>query len=152
TTTGAIIVNIDERPGHYQGTAVLIEDDQSLPYSVVSFQTLDKDSQFQFRAVPPILAIDPRSGKPLALEELKKHLGEGESFSKYADVTGTVDRQSLTLSWVTDTGVKGKCVLPRSKADQPSELVPREMNWAGFMEYISSLKDCRYLFRGQNQP
>ena len=27
-----------------------------------------------------------------------------------------------------------------------------EMDWAGFMEYISSLKDCRYLFRGQNQP
>src|SRR5438874_13040116 len=72
--------------------------------------------------------------------------------SSLADVTGTVERESLTLSWVTDTAVEGKCLLPRSKADQPSDLVPLVKNWAEFMEYVSNLKGCRYLFRGQNEP
>ncbi|MGA9038982.1 MAG: FRG domain-containing protein [Terriglobales bacterium] len=150
-TTGSIIVNIDERQEHYEGTAVLIEDDPMLPYSVASFQTTDKEPKFQFRA-GPILALDPGTGNGLSLDELKQRFGKDEAFSKYADVAGTMDRESLTLAWRTDTGVDGKCVLPRSKADQPSELVPLEKNWAEFMEYVSSLKGSRYLFRGQNEP
>jgi FRG domain len=151
STTGSIIVNIEERREHYQGTAVLIEDDPALPHSVVSFQTSDKQSEFQFRA-GPIVALDPVTGSGLTLEELKKRLGPNEVFSKYADVGGIVDGASLTLSWATDTGVEGKCVLPRSKADQPSELVPLEKSWSQFIEYVSSLKGSRFLFRGQNQP
>ena len=151
STTGAIIVNIDERAGHYVGTAILIEDNPKLPTSVVSFQTANKGPKFQFRA-SPILALDPKTGNGLSLEELTQFLGKDEVFSTSADVTGTVEPESLTLSWVTDTGVEGKCVLPRSKADQPSELVPLVKNWAEFMEYVSNLKGCRYLFRGQNEP
>jgi len=99
-----------------------------------------------------ILALDPKTGAGLSLEDLKQRLGKDQVFSQYADVSGTVDRESLTLAWVTDTGVEGRCTLPRSKADQPSELVPLEKNWAEFMEYVSSLKGRRYLFRGQNEP
>jgi hypothetical protein len=50
SSTGSIVVNIDERQEHYQGTAILIEDDQKFPYSVVSFRTANKDPKFQFRA------------------------------------------------------------------------------------------------------
>ena len=73
-----------------------------------------------------ILALDPVNGAGLSLDKLKKRLGADEVFSKYADVKGAVDRESLKMSWVTDTGVTGECVLPRSKADQPSELSARE--------------------------
>ena len=151
SSTGSITVNIDDRREQYEGTAVLIEDDPVLPHSVVSFQTPDKQSNFKFRT-GPILALDPKTGSGLTLEELKKRFGADEAFSKYADVSGTFDDASLTMSWATDTGVEGRCVLPRSRADQPSELVPREMNWGQFMEYVSSLKGSRFLFRGQNQP
>jgi len=151
STTGSVVVNIDERQEHYEGTAVLIEDDQTLPHSVVSFRTANKEPKFQFRT-EPILALDPRTGNGLSLDELKQRLGKDEVFSKYTDVAGTVDRESLTLTWSTNTGVEGKCVLPRSKAGQPSEFVPLEKNWAEFMEYVSNLKGCRYLFRGQNEP
>jgi hypothetical protein len=151
STTGSVIVNTDERQEHYEGIAVLIEDDQTLPHSVVSFQTKNKEPNFQFRT-GPILALDPGTGNALSLDELKQRLGKHEVFSKYANVTGAVSRESLTLTWLTDTGVEGKCVLPRSKADQASDLVPLEKNWAQFMDYVSSLKGCRYLFRGQNEP
>ena len=105
STTGSVIVNIDERQEHYEGTAVLIEDDQTLPHSLVSFRTTNKESKFQFRT-GPILALDPRTGNGLSLDEVKQRLGKDEVFSKYADVAGAVDRESLTLSWVTDTGVR----------------------------------------------
>jgi hypothetical protein len=145
-----MVVNIDERRDYYEGTAVLIEGDTTLPDSFVSFQTANKDSKFQFRT-GVILALDPQTGAAISLEQLKQRLGKDETFSKYADVSGTFDSESLSLSWVTDTGVEGKCVLPRSKAEQPSELVPIENNWAQFKEYVSGLKGCHYLFRGQNE-
>jgi hypothetical protein len=151
TTAGAITLNIDERRDHYEGTAVLVEDDQRYPHSVVPFRTGDKESTFKFRT-SPILALDPQTGQGLSLEQLQQRLGADEVFSKYADVSGAVDEASLRLSWVTDTGVNAECILPRSKADQPSELVPLEKTWSEFMEYVSNLKGCRYLFRGQNQP
>lgn len=151
STSGAITLNIDERRDHYEGTAVLIEDDQRFPHSVASFQTADKEPTFRFRT-GPILALDPKTGQGLSLEQLQQHLGPDEVFSKYADVNGTVDDTSLKVSWATDSGVQGECVLPRSKADHASELVPLEKNWGEFKEYVSSLKGCRYLFRGQNQP
>jgi hypothetical protein len=151
STTGSIIVNIDERVGHYQGMAILIEDDQSLPQSVVSFQTADQESVFHFRA-GPILALDPTTGNGLTLEEMRKLFGLDVRFSQYADISGTLGEQSLTLSWSTDIGLYGRCVLPRSKAVEPSELVPLEKNWVEFKEYVSSLKGSRLLFRGQNQP
>lgn len=148
---GSIVVNIDERREYYQGTAVLLRNDPILPNSVVSFQTSEKTSKFQFRT-GVILALDPQTGSGLPLEELQRRLGPNGVFSKYADVTGTVDASSLTLSWVTDAGVQGQCVLPRSKAEQPSDLVPLQKTWAEFREYVSGLKGARYLFRGQNQP
>jgi hypothetical protein len=148
STDGTIVVNIDERQEYYEGTANLIEDDRTLPDSFVSFRTANKESQFQFRT-DVILALDPKTGAGLSLEDLQKRFGQDQAFSRYADVKGTVDRESLTLSWLTDTGAEGKCPLPRSKADQPSELTPLEKNWGEFREYVSGLKESRFLFRGQ---
>lgn len=151
STTGSIIVNIDERQDHYEGTANLVEDDRKLPDSLVPFRTANKDANFKFRT-GVILALDPQTGAGLSLQDLKQRFGEGEAFSQYADVSGDVSNESLTLSWVTDTGVEGKCSLPRTKADRPSELVPLEKDWATFREYVSGLKGSRLLFRGQNSP
>ena len=43
TTSGAMIVNIDERRNFYRGAAYLIEDDRKLPDSLVGFQTVNKE-------------------------------------------------------------------------------------------------------------
>jgi hypothetical protein len=49
-----------------------------------------------------------------------------------------------------DIGVSGECVLPRSKASEPSELVSMETDWEGYKKHISSLASKRYLFPGQS--
>jgi len=47
----------------------------------------------------------------------------------------------------------GTCTLPRSKADQPSDLVPLKLNknWEAYKQYVAGLESRRFLFRGQNK-
>jgi hypothetical protein len=72
--------------------------------------------------------------------------------SKYADVSGTWKDNTLKLSWKTDIGVEGSCILTRLAAGQPSDLVPSRMSWHEYKEYAAGLKGRNYLFRGQNRP
>jgi hypothetical protein len=46
------------------------------------------------------------------------------ALSQYADVSGTWDDSTLALRWTTSLKTEGGCELPRSKAGEPSELVP----------------------------
>jgi hypothetical protein len=43
-------------------------------------------------------------------------------------------------------------VLPRSKAGDPSELVPTALDWNGFKQYVGGLERRGRLFRGQKEP
>jgi len=151
TSSGSIVVNIDELTDRYQGWAYLNENNQKFPSTAVFFKTESKKAAFQLRT-PTILPIDPRSGTVAPWENVKQRYPEAVNFSKYADVTGSWTQESLELSWTTDIGVTGTCVLPRSRADKPSELEALEKGWGTFKEYVASLGAKRYLFRGQNHP
>ena len=148
---GTIIVNVDERTSYYQGVAYLNEDNKALPNTAAFFKSKTKDRDFQFRT-DLILPINPFSGNVDSWENIRKHYPENVAVSEYADVTGTWDDTALSLSWSTALGVTGSCILPRTKADRPSELVPRNMRWEGYKKYVANLKGRRYLFRGQTKP
>lgn len=151
TSEGTIIVNIDERLSYYQGVTYLHQKNKTLPSAAASFRTHNKDKNFQF-CTDVILPIDPLSGIVASWDSVKSHYPENITFSKHADVTGSLGSESLTLSWTTDIGARGICVLPRSGADEPSELVALNKEWRAFKEYVTSLEGRRYLFRGQNKP
>jgi hypothetical protein len=150
---GLIIANIDERPSQFEGVAYLNESNKSLPSTVAAFRTNNKDRQFKFRT-GLIAAINPFNGTTDSWEKLQQYFGPGISIPEFADVEGSWDDKTLKLSWVTNIGTHGSCVLPRSKADQPSELVarPEARDWSGYKQYVSKLEGRRYLFRGQNEP
>lgn len=143
TSVGMIVVNIDERSSHYKGVAYLNESNKTLPQTAVFFRTQNKDKDFHFRT-DLILPIDPHSGMTASRDNV--------TVSKYADVTGSWGNDSLELSWTTDIGATGICVLPRSMADKPSELVALDKEWGAYKEYVARLEGRRYLFRGQNKP
>lgn len=147
-TGGMIIVNVDESELNYQGVAYLLPSDKTFPASAASFRTQDKEAHFQFRT-DALQPIDPTSGLIVPWESVKTRYMKDMEFSKYADVTGSWDEHSLSLSWVSDLGAAGHCVLPRSRADEPSELVAVEKDWGGYKEYVSGLKAGGFLFRGQ---
>jgi hypothetical protein len=132
--TGRIHVNIDEVESGYLGMAYVFDADPKLPTAVAYFATPSKEREFSFRT-DPIQAVDPQTGNAVPWESVKSKFPEGTAFSSYADVRGSFDHASLTLSWITDTGLSGTCVLPRSKADEPSELVPLEQDWNTFKAF-----------------
>ncbi len=148
SNTGNVIVNVDERELGYDGFAYLINVDETVPIYGVRFRTEGKTAPCRFRT-SSIIGIDRKSNMGIPLEELTQKYPPG-TVPKYADVSSTWDKDWLTISWTTDAGEAGNCVLPRSKAGQPSELVPLKQNWGEFKNYVASLKGSRYLFRGQN--
>jgi hypothetical protein len=148
---GKIIVNIDELELNYEGIAYLWEDDPKLPSSVAVFSTPNKSRSFRFRT-SSIQAIDPNSSLPATWDSVKGKYGSEVRFSTHADIEGSFNEEGLTFSWTTDIGVAASCVLPRSRADQPSELVASEMKWDDFKAYVAELRGRYYIFRGQNKP
>jgi len=152
TSPGTIIVNTDERPADFEGVAYLLESNPAVPSVWASFVTKNKDRTFSFRT-RGIFPIDPLTRLPVPdWDTVKKYYGADAVISKYADVEGSWDEALLTLRWNTDTGVTGTCELPRSKADQPSELIALAKEWDQYKEYVATLEARRYLFRGQNKP
>jgi FRG domain-containing protein len=148
---GTMIVNIDESPSHYQGVAYLREGDQTLPGTASFFRTKDKTTPFQFRTTL-IAALNPLTGLIDSWDTLKGHYPEVTAIADYADVEGSWDSTALSLSWTTNLGANGSCVLQGSDAEEPSELVPLTKTWDSYKQYVASLEGRRYLFRGQTKP
>jgi hypothetical protein len=149
--TGKLIVNIDNHGSHYEGVAFIHDDDPSMPISVARIQTKDLSNDFEFRA--EIHPIDPDSEQPVNWELLKERYPSVDGFSRYADVKGSVKADALTVSWMTNLEIGGHAVLPRSQADQLSQLTAQEKSWDDFKAYVPTLQDRRrFLFRGQEEP
>ena len=106
---GTIIVNVDERSSYYQGVAYLNEDNKDLPNTAAFFKSKTKNRDFQFRT-DFILPINPFSGIVDSWEKIKQHYPENVVISKYADVRGSWDDTSLSLSWTSALGANGSCV------------------------------------------
>jgi hypothetical protein len=151
TGGGKIIINIDERESNYQGVVYLHADDKTLPTTAAFFSTPNKDRKCGFRTVA-MMVIDPASGNPVFWDAVKDRFPANLIFSKYADATAALEKDSLALTWTSDVGGTGNCVLPRSRAGDPSELVPQIKSWDEYKQYVSQLRNKRYLFRGQNGP
>lgn len=153
SSNGTITINIDERESNYQGVAYLTDDNLALPTCAAMFGTPNKDMSQSFRT-DSILPLDPKSMVFVAWDSIRSQYGADVAFSKYADVKASCNEDSLTFSWVTDIGVAGNCILPRSRAASPSELEATSTNWPSYKAYASdpNLMPKRFLFRGQNQP
>jgi hypothetical protein len=148
---GNILINIDERETCFQGIAYTHPTNRALPSAAASFRTKDKSAKGQFRT-DALLPLDPLTLAPTTWEQVKDKYAKDIVFSKHADITSSWHASELTLSWSTDLGFTGNCVLPRSKAGEPSDLASRQSDWSDFKKYVSELRGRRYLFRGQGKP
>jgi hypothetical protein len=121
-----------------------------MPISVALIQTKDLSNDFEFRA--DIHPVDPDSEQPVNWDVLKERYPGVDGFSSYADVKGSVSTDAQTVSWMTNLGSAGRAVLPRSRADQASQLTAQEKSWDEFKAYVATLQDRRrFLFRGQEE-
>jgi hypothetical protein len=151
SSAGKIIANIDERSLYFQGVAHLLASDTCAPSMTVSFRTNNKNPDFRF-STSQMQPINPFSGFTEPWENIQRFYEHNVCLPKSLDAQGSWNDHTLSLSWITDTRISGNCTLPRSKADQPSELVPEEKEWESFKEHVNRLEGRRFLFRGQNKP
>jgi hypothetical protein len=151
TNAGTIMVNVDEFPSYFQGVAYLRESNLLLPGSAVAFRTKNKSATCEIQ-VSAIFPIDPKTGIVSNWEYVKQFYGQNVVLPTSATATVTLEGDFLTLTWSTNLGTTGKCTLPRSKADKPSDLVAVEKNWEAFKDYVETLEHQKFLFRGQNAP
>ncbi len=155
STNGAIVVNVDEQGSNFIGEAYLVDNNPAVPALVAFFTIANKERKFHFRT-DSIQWFDPKAfnsfGGFIGLEAIAARYPKDTAFSTFADVDGACDKDNLTLSWKTDIGTAGTCVLPRTVADKPSELKTQNLNWGDYRGYISTLTPRRHLFRGQSAP
>jgi hypothetical protein len=149
TNEGLIVVNVDELHDHFQGVAYLNEGANHMPSSGTFFRTQDKNNKFKFRT-GKVMPVNPETGVFDSWENVKKFYDANVTIPEYADVEGSFNNEELCLSWTTDIGTHATCILPKSKADNPSELVPFPNNWAEFKNSVAKMEGRRFLFRGQN--
>src|SRR6266581_564304 len=146
---GLIIVNVDEFPSYFEGFAFINDSNPKLASTAAFFRTTDKASNFKFRTLQ-LGVVDPRSGLADTWNNVRHLYSETLNMPLFADVEGSWNATELRLSWVTNLETQGTCALPRSKADQPSDLAALQYDWAKFKAEVSSLKGRRFIFRGQN--
>ena len=150
TSKGRIILNVDALSSHFEGVAFL-HSDNVVPSVAVGFRTQNKDRTFRCRT-DWIHPIDRNSGIIRPWEDIKGQYPDNVIVSTYADVEGMWNEEEIMLSWTSEIGNTGSCVLPRTKADTPSSLVPSRKDWDEYKTYVSTLEGRRNLFRGQNKP
>jgi hypothetical protein len=153
TNPGMLVVDLDELPDRYQGTALAYDSRPNLPSSFVQLDTADKSGAFRLNNVV-VKPLDPTSGDPTTWEAIRSQYADDVTFPKTANVIGALDGDVLHIAWQTDIGTHGKTSLPRSRAAEPSEYEPlaNVTDWASFAEFVSRLEHRRYIFRGQSSP
>ena len=145
------MVNVDDLGPCFGGVAYLRSTSNEIPWTGVGFRTTDKNREFEFQTTE-IVTIDPRTANQATPEFLEEMSRQGFTFPRQASALGRWDENFLEASWRTDIGTFGNFRLPRSCADQPSELSARSMGWEDFKLYLGEFRGKRHLFRGQSGP
>ena len=152
---GLVIVDLDDCGSHFEGSA-LVTDDDGLPASVVFLRSKDRASTQRFENLP-INFLQPNTFELATREELISQFGE-QGIELSLPHTGTADfehsDEGLKIAWRTDIGTEGSTFLHHSQAGMPSVLQPitNVTNWAEFKECVVNLELGRFMFRGQAGP
>lgn len=149
SSTGRIILNIDELTSCFQGIAYLLQDRTEIPNSAASFRTSNKDSSFELTTFS-LAPINQWPGLPDDWNTLKQFY-PGGMMPKSATVKGTWSKTELALNWTTDIGTYGSTVIQRPPSNQKSQIKARRIGWNTFKKIVSGLESRKFLFRGQKE-
>lgn len=150
STTGRIMINIDEVDDHFEGVAYLHPEENGLPGTVAYFATEDKSLEHSVTAFAA--PIDPRSGFQTSWDEIKALYPEGMAHSQQARTQIRQVGNSLNIDGTTDIGVTFSAELTRPDQKTGSKISGQVMSWVEFKEHVSKLSEAGYLFRGQKEP
>jgi hypothetical protein len=148
---GFLMVNLDDREDHFEGTAFITPDSAPpvfIPTTVAFIKTPDKAMTLAMNKLQ-LYAFNPRTNLIDTVENVRA-IAQGVDLPRVADVKGELRDDGLFLNWTTDFGLQGSAVLPRSLASMPSEYQPMKFSWKQFKAYFSKLQGHSHIFRGQS--
>ena len=94
----------------------------------------------------------PTTGMIGSWDEVKSLYPPDIAVPTAADASIAWSEDTLRLDWQSNIGTTGSCILPASKAGEPSDLHSTTMDWTRFKEYVDGLEGRDFFFRGQNRP
>jgi hypothetical protein len=149
--TGVVIINVDDRDDYYEGVAYIFVDG-SKPIRYAKFRTKDKNRALKLNKLR-VDTIERDTGLIESWEAVKTKYGEDIVFPSHVDVEGDYNQERLKIKWKTENGVESSCELPKSGADKASALIPLPIDsWSAYKGYVATLKERRFIFRGQDKP
>lgn len=146
---GQIIVNVDDLGDYFSGVAVTIPDDAKLPSSACFFDTKDKRSNFSFTAQTS--PIDPKTSLPCRWQDVQSFY-PGMSHSSRADISGYFEENNLSFNAKTDLGNAIESNITRKPFSVHSDLPGEVKTWDEYKDYVVTLSNNEYLYRGQDKP
>jgi FRG domain len=148
TDQGRITVELDETQSNYVGWAYLYGStigNNSIVAAKIS--TVDK-SHVQNIGIHDIRTVDRSNGSLMQHSDTATNY-PGVKFPTSADVSLKLSDGYLYLEWTTDILTNGKARLPKSKAEQVSELASKKLSsWNEFKQEVSRLPIRHNIFRG----
>jgi hypothetical protein len=150
STTGLLVIDLDDMGTHYDGRACAYEDNLSLTSTFVIIRTRNKESAFQLTLETH--PIDPHTQEPTSWDRIAP-MFPGVNFPRRAEVTIGSDGQTLNVRWTTDINTSGQAQLLKTRAGEATEYEPLSdvTNWDQFKAYATRLEHRRYIFRGQRE-
>lgn len=150
--SGFVLVNIDECPDYFQGTAYVSPEAAPLIRHVVFFRTQDKSANFQFHS-SRAMTVEASTDLVATPDFLKAHYSEDLTVFSNVNAAGIWDSTGLHLSWTTDKGNAGHGNLTLiTGGGSPSVLLSAQQDWATFRRDLGQWPPEKFLFRGHEQP
>lgn len=142
-----VMVDLEVRGDHYEGTAFLFENDGA-PGSLVFLRTADLSEHHRLENLP-VTPISPLGGA-ITHQQVAEWF-PNVTFPQTATVEFRLKPRSLQTTWNSSAGTRGTASLRKSKADKPSDYsaIRGVRSWPQFKKFALGLEHRRFIFRGQ---
>lgn len=149
SNSGLILADSDLVGDHYEGYAILTDNQSGSPASFVNFITPDLSSKFNLRLL--VKPMDPNTAEPNDWDKISS-LFPGATFPTFADAEFEwLAGSQLRIEWTTSIGGFGSALLEASSGSKPSffQPPPNVLEWRDFRDYVRKLDPYDFIFRGQ---
>jgi hypothetical protein len=149
TSTGLAVVDLDNEPGEYRGSAFYFPSRSDFPATVAHPLVIPKDVE-SYRASVRLVPLD-RTG--LVLDEATfSRIFPGMAHALEATINLRRLEDGLEVRYETSLGSTGSGVLERARSDEPSILVPEPkiQCWADFKAFAAQQPPYAFIYRGQS--
>jgi hypothetical protein len=150
TNNGLVILNMDERPGGFSGTGIVVDSDTALPGSTFNVTLRYNEGKSgvtghgDFRA-----SFNTKTGEFISAADLSTS-HPGVTQPSHIEIKGQADKSNLTLNYKSDVETEGEVKLFLQTVGDKSLVSFEKISWEQFKAQAIGLALKKYICRGQS--